>query len=103
MFHFIRQHIDEKTIEIRVDANGAFSLNNALDKLKQLAEYKLHSIEQPIQKNNTNKMSELCKLTPMPIALDEELIGVFSFEEKELLLQKTRPQYIILKQYSILY
>jgi len=57
----------------------------------------LHSIEQPIQKNNTDRMAELCKTTPFSIALDEELIGVFSFEEKEQLLQKIKPQYIILK------
>lgn len=94
---FIRQHFDEKTIEIRVDANGAFDLNEALDKLKQLAGYKLHSIEQPIAKNNTDKMAELCKLSPLPIALDEELIGVFLKEEKRLLLEKIKPQYLILK------
>jgi o-succinylbenzoate synthase len=94
---FIRKHFDEKTIEIRVDANGAFSENEALDKLNQLAGYKLHSIEQPIAKNHTDSMSELCKITPLPIALDEELIGVFSYADKEALLQKIMPQYIILK------
>ena len=94
---YIRQHFTADQIEIRVDANGAFNVSLALDKLNQLAGFKLHSIEQPIQKNNTDKMSELCKTTPIPIALDEELIGVFSFEEKEALLQKIKPQYIILK------
>lgn len=93
----IREHFDEKTIEIRVDANGAFSINEALCKLSQLAGYKLHSIEQPIAKNHTDSMSELCKTTPLPIALDEELIGIFSFADKEALLQKIMPQYIILK------
>jgi o-succinylbenzoate synthase len=97
LLHFIRQNFDENTIEIRVDANGAFSENLALDKLNQLAGYKLHSIEQPIAKNHTDTMAELCKTTPIPIALDEELIGVFSYEEKEQLLQKIMPQYIILK------
>jgi O-succinylbenzoate synthase len=97
LLRFIRQHFDEKTIEIRVDANGAFSSNDALHKIKQLAVYKLHSIEQPIQKNNTDRMAELCKITPLPIALDEELIGVFLPSEKEALLQKIKPQYIILK------
>ncbi len=94
---YIRQHFDEKIIEIRVDANGAFGLNEALSKLNQLAGYKIHSIEQPIQKNNTDMMSELCKTTPFPIALDEELIGVFGIENKTKLLQKILPQYIILK------
>lgn len=97
LLHFIRQHFDAQTIEIRVDANGAFDSNEALDKLNQLAGFELHSIEQPIAKNHTDTMSELCKSSPIPIALDEELIGVFSLEEKEALLQKIRPQYIILK------
>lgn len=97
LLRFIRQNFDAKTIEIRVDANGAFSENLALSKLKQLTGYELHSIEQPIAKNHTDTMSELCKITPIPIALDEELIGVFSLEEKEQLLQKIKPQYIILK------
>lgn len=97
LLHFIRQNFDENTIEIRVDANGAFSEDLALNKLNQLAGYKLHSIEQPIAKNHTDTMAELCKTTPIPIALDEELIGVFSYEEKEQLLQKIKPQYIILK------
>jgi o-succinylbenzoate synthase len=97
LLRFIRQHFDEKTIEIRVDANGAFNSNNALYKLSQLSEYKLHSIEQPIQKNNTDKMAELCKSTPLAIALDEELIGVFSLEKKRALLEKINPQYVILK------
>lgn len=97
LLHFIRSHFSEKQIEIRVDANGAFGLNEALDKLIQLSGFKLHSIEQPIQKNNTDRMAELCKTPPFPIALDEELIGVFSLEKKEALLQKIMPQFIILK------
>jgi len=94
---YIRHHFTPEQIEIRVDANGAFDVSLALDKLIQLSEFKLHSIEQPIPKNNTDNMAELCKTTPIPIALDEELIGVFSLEEKEALLQKIKPQYIILK------
>jgi L-alanine-DL-glutamate epimerase-like enolase superfamily enzyme len=94
---YIREHFGPEKIEIRVDANGAFSLDEALDKISQLSGFKLHSIEQPIQKNNTDIMAELCKRTPLPIALDEELIGVFNLEEKEQLLVKIKPQYIILK------
>lgn len=97
LLRFIRSNFDAKTIEIRVDANGAFDLNSALDKLNQLTGFELHSIEQPIAKNNTDRMAELCSLTPFPIALDEELIGVFSLAEKEALLEKIKPQYIILK------
>ncbi|WP_035654501.1 o-succinylbenzoate synthase [Flavobacterium saliperosum] len=97
LLRFIRTNFDAETIEIRVDANGAFGLNEALGKLNQLAGFELHSIEQPIAKNNTDRMAELCRETPFPIALDEELIGVFSSEEKEALLEKIKPQYIILK------
>lgn len=97
LLRFIRSNFDAEIIEIRVDANGAFDLNLALDKLNQLTGFELHSIEQPIAKNNTDRMAELCRLTPFPIALDEELIGVFSLAEKEALLEKIKPQYIILK------
>ncbi|WP_264564208.1 o-succinylbenzoate synthase [Flavobacterium sp. N3904] len=97
LLRFIRQHFTPEQIEIRVDANGAFSINEALNKLRQLAVFKLHSIEQPIAKNNMNSMADLCKSTPLPIALDEELIGVFTTYEKEELLLKIKPQYIILK------
>ncbi|WP_291097432.1 MULTISPECIES: o-succinylbenzoate synthase [unclassified Flavobacterium] len=97
LLRYIRENFTPEQVEIRVDANGAFDVISALDKITQLAGFKLHSIEQPIQKNNTDSMSELCKITPIPIALDEELIGVFSLEEKEQLLQKIKPQYIILK------
>jgi O-succinylbenzoate synthase len=97
LLRYIRQHFSPEQIEIRVDANGAFDSNEALYKMTQLSEFVLHSIEQPIQKNNTDSMAELCKTTPFPIALDEELIGVFSVAEKEELLLKIKPQYIILK------
>jgi len=97
LLRFIRQNFDADTIEIRVDANGAFDENKTLYKLNQLSGYHIHSIEQPIKKNNTDRMAELCKTTPIPIALDEELIGVFLHEEKEQLLQKIKPQYIVLK------
>lgn len=97
LLRFIREHFTPEQVEIRVDANGAFSSDLALYKLIQLSEFKLHSIEQPIQKNQTDRMAELCNITPFPIALDEELIGVFTLDEKEQLLEKIKPQYIILK------
>ena len=97
LLRFIREHFTPEQVEIRVDANGAFDEDEALNKLFQLFEFKLHSIEQPIQKNHTDSMAELCKTTPFPIALDEELIGVFALAEKEQLLEKIKPQYIILK------
>lgn len=97
LLRFIRENFDEKAIEIRVDANGAFNENEALYKINQMTGFKLHSIEQPIKKNQHDTMSVLCKNSQIPMALDEELIGVFSTEEKQNLLQKIKPQYIILK------
>jgi len=97
LLRFIRANFTAEQVEIRVDANGAFNENDALNKLVQLSEFELHSIEQPIAKNSTDRMSELCKTSPFPIALDEELIGVFSVFDKEVLLLKIKPQYIILK------
>ena len=93
----IRTEFDAQTIEIRVDANGAFNAVEALEKLKRLSDYNLHSIEQPIQQGQIDEMAQLCSETPLPIALDEELIGVFSVTNKQLLLQTINPQYIILK------
>lgn len=97
LLQFIRTHFDAKTIEIRVDANGGFSPEEALSKLNQLHKFDLHSIEQPIRQHQIAEMKKLCQETPFPIALDEELIGVFSLEDKEELLHKIKPQYIILK------
>jgi O-succinylbenzoate synthase len=97
LLRFIREHFTPEQVEIRVDANGAFDACLALNKITQLSEFKIHSIEQPIVKNNTDSMADLCKTTPIPIALDEELIGIFSLEDKEELLQKIKPQYLILK------
>ena len=93
----IRQQFRESNIEIRVDANGAFTTTEALEKLKRLSDYQLHSIEQPIKAGQLQEMAQLCSQTPLPIALDEELIGVFDTSDKEALLKTIQPQYIILK------
>ncbi|WNH12158.1 o-succinylbenzoate synthase [Thalassobellus suaedae] len=93
----IRNEFTSKDIELRVDANGAFLPSEALEKLKILSEFDLHSIEQPIKQGQIEAMANLCEKTPLPIALDEELIGVFFVTNKESLLQNIRPQYIILK------
>ncbi|OAD44891.1 o-succinylbenzoate synthase [Polaribacter atrinae] len=93
----IRKEFSSKEIELRVDANGAFNPKNALEKLKRLSELEIHSIEQPIKQGQVEEMATLCATTPLPIALDEELIGVFSSEEKNQLLQTIQPQFIILK------
>ncbi len=93
----IRSHFSVEEIELRVDANGAFHPDEALAKLEQLSEFDLHSIEQPIEVGQFEKMNELCRKTPLPIALDEELIGVFDAPNKKKLLDEINPQYIILK------
>lgn len=93
----IRKEFSSSEIELRVDANGAFTPQNALEKLKQLSELDLHSIEQPIKQGQWQEMAHLCKETPLAIALDEELIGVFSSEEKRKCIETIQPQYIILK------
>ena len=93
----IRAHFSEEQITIRVDANGAFAPARALEVLDQLAQLQVHSIEQPIQAGQLTQMASLCTKQPIPIALDEELIGVYNYKEKVSLLQQIRPQYIILK------
>lgn len=93
----IRQEFSVNDIQLRVDANGAFSTSEALQRLQRLSEFNLHSIEQPIKQGQWNEMARLCEDTPLPIALDEELIGIFSEEQKTKLLQTIKPQYIILK------
>lgn len=93
----IRKEYSQDQIELRVDANGAFNPEEALVKLKELSNFGLHSIEQPIRQGNLMKMKSLCENTPLPIALDEELIGVVDVDKKISLLETIRPQYIILK------
>jgi o-succinylbenzoate synthase len=93
----IRKEYSETDIEIRVDANGGFSHNNALKKLDRLAACKLHSIEQPIKQKQWEEMAKLCKETPLPIALDEELIGVHAPSEQNKLLDIIQPQFAIFK------
>lgn len=97
ILRIIRQHFTAEEIELRVDANGAFSPFDAMDKLKHLAELDLHSIEQPIRAGQWEEMARLTSLTPLPIALDEELIGCNQPEKKAELLTAIQPQYIILK------
>ncbi|MGB5417637.1 o-succinylbenzoate synthase [Algibacter sp.] len=93
----IRKEFTSKDIELRVDANGAFHPPEALEKIKILSDFDLHSIEQPIKQGQIAEMASLCEKTPLPIALDEELIGIFDVNKKQELLRIINPQYIILK------
>lgn len=97
LIRFIRSRFSKEQIELRVDANGGFSPEDAMHKLEQLAQYDIHSIEQPIRQHQWAEMARLCRETPLPIALDEELIGVNMPQMKAALLDTIRPQYIILK------
>jgi o-succinylbenzoate synthase len=96
ILQYIRRKYFREGITIRLDANGAFKVDEAMYKLNELARFEVHSIEQPI-KAGRDEMVELCQKSPIPIALDEELIGVNGREEKGKLLSRIRPPYIILK------
>jgi hypothetical protein len=93
----IRRNFTVGDVELRVDANGAFTPGEALDKLNRLAELDIHSIEQPVRAGQWEEMARLAEQSPIPVALDEELIGSNCPEEKRRLLDAIRPQYIILK------
>lgn len=93
----LRKHYSPQIITFRVDANGAFSDADVMEKLNRLAALGVHSIEQPIRAGQIETMARLCKNTPLPIALDEELIGILHLNDKIQLLQYIKPQYIILK------
>lgn len=93
----VRQDFKADTLELRVDANGAFSSYEVLDKLRRLAECDLHSIEQPMRPGQWEEMAELIARSPIPIALDEELIGHNSLAEKRKLLHAIVPHYLVLK------
>ena len=93
----IRQRFSFHDVELRLDANGAFPYEEALYKLELLSQYAIHSIEQPIRQGQWAYMAELCRESPLPIALDEELIGVNDPEMKAHMLSIIKPRYIVLK------
>ena len=93
----IRKRFHSSDLTLRLDANGAFQPEDAMQKLNRLSEYNIHSIEQPIAPGQWKEMATLCKTSPIPIALDEELIGVTAKQDKVNLVQQIKPQYIIIK------
>ena len=93
----IRERFSHHEVELRLDANGGFLPDEALYKLELLSQYVIHSIEQPIRQKQWAKMAELCRDSPLPIALDEELIGVNDPETKRQMLRIIKPAYIVLK------
>lgn len=94
---YIRNRFPSSRLELRLDANGAFNPNDALVKLEKLAGYSIHSIEQPVKPGQWREMAEICRLSPIPVALDEELIGCNDDAFMERLLDEVKPAYLILK------
>jgi len=93
----IRSEYDSNILEIRLDANGGFSPTEASEKLSQLSEYEIHSIEQPILPGQYELSAKIISNSPIPIAFDEELIGLKTFEEKKRMIESTGPDFIIIK------
>ncbi len=97
LLKYVRQKFSKEDITLRFDANGAFSPESALSRLEELSKYDIHSIEQPIWPRQLEKMREVCLNSPIPIALDEELIGIHEENDIIKLLETIQPHYIILK------
>jgi o-succinylbenzoate synthase len=93
----LRKRYKKEDLEIRLDANGAFPADEALEYLYRLSDLSVHSVEQPILPSQLEEMAALCETTPIPVALDEELIGKYPIENKRQLLKMIKPQYIVLK------
>ncbi len=93
----IRKRFSAESLELRLDANGAFSPAEALTRIDALSRFGIHSIEQPIRRGQYAEMARICRESPVDIALDEELIGLTSTADKERMLDAIRPRYVILK------
>lgn len=97
LLRYIRSRYSPETLELRLDANGSFAAEVAAERLDILSKFHIHSIEQPVKAGQTDIMARICRDTPIPVALDEELIGMPDAESAAALLETIRPQYIILK------
>lgn len=93
----IRSRYSRSDVELRVDANGGFTHENAMQRLDALARYDIHSIEQPVRQHQWPVMARLCRESPVPVALDEELIGINDTETKKRLLDELHPSWLVLK------
>jgi o-succinylbenzoate synthase len=97
VLRFIREHCNADEVEIRLDANGAFGKSEALEVIKILSEFQIHSIEQPISAGHPEDLAKICEASPVPIALDEELIGKHTMTGRKKLLETIKPKYLVLK------
>jgi L-alanine-DL-glutamate epimerase-like enolase superfamily enzyme len=93
----IRRRYPAERLELRLDANGAFTPEVALDRLGELAQFQIHSIEQPLKPGQWAALAALCATSRVKIALDEELIGISSTGRRQKLLAEIRPHYLVLK------
>jgi L-alanine-DL-glutamate epimerase-like enolase superfamily enzyme len=97
VLNYVRKQLPEQDLTLRVDANGAFNMKNVIEKLSRLEKLKIHSIEQPIKAGQWESMQKLCSSSPIPVGLDEELIGAYTYNQKRELIEFIEPQFIILK------
>lgn len=97
LISYIRESFTAGELEIRLDANGAFRPSDALHRIDTLARYDIHSIEQPIRQGQWQDMGDICRRSPIPVALDEELIGTYGYDDRCRMLDAVMPQYVILK------
>ncbi|MGE5356760.1 MAG: o-succinylbenzoate synthase [Deltaproteobacteria bacterium] len=97
LLKYIRKQYAQTDLEIRLDANGAFSSDDVINKLERLSDFGIHSIEQPVRQGQIELMSDLCRISPIPIALDEELIGISKLQDKKSIIERIKPHYIIIK------
>lgn len=93
----LRRQFSPDELELRLDANGAFQPDEALKYLDRLAPYDIHSIEQPVKAGQIEAMADICRRSPIPVALDEELIGMRTYEEKVRLVSEIQPSFLVLK------
>jgi len=97
VLRYVRNQLSARDITLRVDANGAFKMQNVMAKLSRLEKLKIHSIEQPIESGQWESMKYLCEHSPIPVGLDEELIGAYTYHHKKELIEQIKPHYLILK------
>lgn len=93
----IRRRWSPEDLVVRVDANGGFTPGEAMAKLDRLATLGLHSIEQPVKAGMTDVLARICRESPLPVALDEELIRVTGADDRRRLLEEVRPAHVVIK------